>query len=85
MEKMKNNITDLNNHLFAELERLGDEELTGEALEKEITRAKAISDVSRQIIDSARTSLDAARLQAEWGGRQHVELPMMLENKKTNA
>ena len=32
----KNKLTDLNNHLFAELERLGDEDLKGEELEKEI-------------------------------------------------
>lgn len=79
---MKNNITDLNNHLFAELERLGDEELSGEVLEREIVRARAISDVSRQIIDSAKVSLEAAKLQAEWGGRQNVDMPPMLENKK---
>ena len=79
---MRNNITDLNNHLFAELERLGDEELSGEDLDREIVRAKAISDVSKQIIDSARVSLEAASLQAEWGGRQNIEMPVMLETKK---
>lgn len=31
---MKNKLSDLNNHLFAEIERLGDEELTGMILRK---------------------------------------------------
>lgn len=30
----RNTLMDLNNHLFAELERLGDEDLTQEELEK---------------------------------------------------
>lgn len=59
---MKNKITDLNNHLFAQLERLGDEDLTEEQLKVEVQRAKAITDVSSKIIDCAKTTLDAAKL-----------------------
>lgn len=79
---MKNKLTDLNDHLFAELERLGDEDLEGDDLEKEIIRAKAISDVSRQIIENAKVALDATKLQVEYGGRSNVELPIMLETRK---
>jgi len=46
----KNKSIDLTNHLFAQLERLSDEETTGDELKTEITRAKAITDVSKQII-----------------------------------
>lgn len=47
---MKNTLGDLNNHLFAQLEKLSDDELTGEELESELKRTDAICDISEQII-----------------------------------
>lgn len=56
---MKNSLSDLNNHLFAQIERLGDEDLQGEKLQEEINRAKAVTGISAQIISNARLVLDA--------------------------
>ena len=56
---MKNKLTDLNNHLFAELERLSDEDLQGEELTAEINRAKAITGVASQIIANGTLALKA--------------------------
>lgn len=56
---MKNTLGDLNNHLFAQLERLGDEELSGEDLNREIDRAKAITGVASQVINNAELVLKA--------------------------
>jgi len=56
---MKNKIEDLRNHLFEQLERLSDDDVVKDGgLEREITRAKAMSDVAKTIIDSARVEVD---------------------------
>ena len=80
---MKNKLTDLNDHLFAELERLGDEDLQDDKLQQEISRAKAVSDVATRIIDNAKLALDATKLQVEYGGivREKINMPEMLEMK----
>ena len=77
---MKNKLSDLNNHLFAELERLGDEDLKGEELAAEVERAKSISNISSQIVQNANVQLKAPRLQAEYGYK-NVNLGGLLEHK----
>jgi hypothetical protein len=56
---VKNSLSDLNNHLFAQMERLSDESLKGDELQEEISRAKAVTGISTQIISNARLVLDA--------------------------
>lgn len=59
---MKNKITDLNNHLFSQLEKLLDEDLTDEELNREIKRANAVSGIAANIIESNAISLKAMTL-----------------------
>ena len=58
---MKNTLGDLNNHLFAQLERLNDEEMNMETLEMETNRAKAITMLAWKVIDNAKLVLDAKK------------------------
>lgn len=67
MAENENKLTALNDHLFAQLSRLGDESLQPEALEKEIARTNAIVDVSEQIISNANVVLKSAELIAKHG------------------
>jgi hypothetical protein len=56
---MKNKLADLNNHLFAQLERLSDEDLKGEELQGEIQRSQAVTNVAKQIINNGSLVLHA--------------------------
>lgn len=81
---IKNTLADLNNHLFEQLERLNDDELTDEELEKEIKRTDAMKDVATQIIANAQIVLKATELNMEYS-RGDVGVPKLLiggEDKK---
>lgn len=58
----KNTLSDLNNHLFLQLERLNDEDLTTEQLQKESLRAKHMANIGKQIIENAKVTLEAAKV-----------------------
>ena len=77
---MKNNIEDLNNHLFAALERLNDEDLTTEQIKTEVQRAKAIASLGTTLVASGALSLNAQRLHSD--GELHQK-PEMLKDKRT--
>ena len=77
---MKNTLIDLNNHLFEQIERLNDDDLVGEDLDKEIKRSKAISSIAQNIIDNAALTLEAKKFAEDYSGR--VDVPVMLEDKK---
>lgn len=80
---MKNTLTDLNNHLFAQLERLSDEDLKEDEIKKEVARSKAITDVARVIVDNGRLALATMKHLDEYGDNQQKgNVPEMLEVKK---
>ena len=76
-----NNLEGLNNFLFGMLERLDDPDCD---IEKETMRAKAMVDVSKQIIDNARLTLDALQYASDCetlvacGGKRRP-IPAMLD------
>lgn len=77
---MINTLGDLNNHLFAQLERLSDEDLKGEALQEEIERAKAINQVAMHIIANGRLVLEAVKTKEEYFGGNEKKIPKHLRD-----
>ena len=77
---MKNKLIDLNDHLFAQIERLSNEDLKGEELVEEINRAKSVTSVASQIISNGNLLLDAKKVANDFFeeyGKQPV-LPKLL-------
>lgn len=74
----RNTLGDLNNHLFVQLERLSDEDLTGEQLREEIIRAKAVASIAKEIVETGRLVLDAKKFEDNKMDLD-METPKMLE------
>lgn len=71
--KIKNKLTDLNNHLFEQLEKLTDAE-PGEELELELKRAKAVASIASNIIDNGNLMLDTMKFMDENGYTIETEI-----------
>ena len=74
---MRNKLTDLNNILFEQLERLQDDDISNEDFEKELQRTSAVTKVSKVIIDTAALSLQAFKAMNDVGSDQKVEIPLL--------
>mgnify|MGYP001374529062 CR=1 FL=1 len=78
----KNKLSDLNDHLFEMMERLNDDTLMEEHGEKEINRAKAMSDIGKTIIENGKLVLEAQKHADEFGyGSRGRKMPDLLESK----
>lgn len=64
---IKNKLTDLNDHLFAQLERLNNEDMPEEKMMMEIERSKAVGNIAKNIISNGRLLLDSKKHFDEMG------------------
>lgn len=84
---MKNTLSDLNNYLFETLERLMDDDLTEEQMQKEITRSQAVTSVAETMIHNGELALKTMQHLNEYGyggseSGHRAPIPAMLEAKK---
>ena len=82
---MKNSLLDLHNHLFTQIETLADPTLKGEALQQEIQRSRAISQVAGQLVRNSRTMLDAHQILGDGGQRGNGAAPRPLTKVLTGS
>ncbi|WP_373020682.1 hypothetical protein [Thiomicrorhabdus sp.] len=76
---MKNSMQDLNNHLFAQLERLNDEDMSPDQMKTEINKANAMANVAKVISQNAALELKAQQMADD--GYIHSK-PKILQDKK---
>lgn len=79
---MNNKMVDLHNHLFCQLERLSDEDTTGDKLKEEVKRAQAISGVARNLISNGFLILKAEIALNE---RELVHFPALMGMKEAKV
>ena len=77
---MKNTLLDVHNILMEQLERLSDEDLDDEQLEKEMKRSKSMTDLTKVIVDNSNTMLDAQKLATEYGKTRETMPKILIGN-----
>jgi len=78
----RNKLSDLNNLLFAQLERLSDEDVSPDEMKLEIQKAQAMSKVASQIVNSSKLVLQASKMAAE-GRISKTDIPQnLIEEQK---
>ena len=81
---MQNNLSDLNNHLFLQLELLESGELSEKDLDLELKKAKAITQISSQILNIARLQVAAINT-AESCGLCNKDMPALIAIKDSKT
>ena len=64
---MKNTLTDLNNYLFEQLERLNDDGLTEDQLERELRKTDATTKIAEKIIANGELAFKTMKHMDDYG------------------
>lgn len=70
-------LNDLNEYLFQEMDRLTNEDLSADELDKEIRRSDALQKIAKTVIDNGALALQAKKYLDEYGEGDKVELPLI--------
>lgn len=74
---MTNNLTNLNDILFDQIRRLEKDDLSDEALEKEIKKSEQLTKLSVVVLNNAKLALDAQKQFDEYGTGRSVDIPLL--------
>lgn len=75
MAATKTTLNDLNEYLFQEMDRLTNEDLSVDELDKEIKRSDALQKIAKTVIDNGALALQAKKHLDEYGQGDQMEFP----------
>lgn len=78
---MKNTLVDLNNYLFEQIERLNDDSLTDDELERELKKTDSIVKVSEKIIQNGELAFKTMQHMDQYGYGTQRSVPKMLSSE----
>lgn len=75
----RNKLSDLKDHLFAQMERLNDETIKPEHMEQELGKAKAMEGIAKSIIEIEKTNIQAGELVFRFmeAGYNEKQIPLL--------
>lgn len=80
---MKNKLTDVNDYLFEQLEKLNDDDLTSEQTEAVIKKADAVNKIANTIVKNGELQFKAMKMASDYGiiNERQVKLLLTTGNK----
>lgn len=81
--RTRTTLNDLNEYLFQEMDRLTNEDLSEEELDKEIKRSDSLQKIAKTIIDNGSLALQAKKHLDEYGQGGMLQLPFVAAENKT--
>lgn len=75
---MKNKLTDLNDYLFEQLERINDDSISPEELDREIKKAQSITSIAETIIKNGELRYKAVAKALEYGAMDKTQMTFLL-------
>lgn len=75
---MQNTLSDLNNYLFEQLERINDDSLTEKELDRELKKTDSVVKISQQIVKNGELAYKTMKYLNNDERDQHKPVPAML-------
>lgn len=74
---MRNTLSDLNNYLFEQMERLQDDTLDDAQFEKELKRSEGVQKIAKTIIENGALALQAKKHMDDYGAGDNISIPLL--------